>query len=202
MRICCQTWRIASEVRISDQLSRKYLTCTYYRSGINQWQHFTDVLSELLRMRLRRWKKLRMERYRRSEIWWCTANVSVKGDKSGKIEFTHREWAGLQLREVKLWKIYQHLSIASFRNLLSASRYTAFAEQGVGLPGLFICHSWIQSLLDLGPVTVITGSRAWGARGLMFWLSMGKPGGVELGCEGWAGAMNDEDSGAKTTLSV
>ena len=27
--ICCQTFLIASEARIADQLSRKYLTCTY-----------------------------------------------------------------------------------------------------------------------------------------------------------------------------
>lgn len=54
----------------------------------------------------------------------------------------------------------QPLIISCFGNLLSASRYTAFAEQGVGLPGLFVCHSLIQSLLDLGPVTVTTGSRA------------------------------------------
>lgn len=36
--ICCQTFLMASEARIADQLSRKYLTCTYTAwSQCEQW---------------------------------------------------------------------------------------------------------------------------------------------------------------------
>jgi hypothetical protein len=91
----------------------------------------------------------------------------------------------------------------SERSVLSANLYTAFAEQGVGCPGLLLCHSAIHSRRLLGPDLIGTSPCVAFVTLILFWPS-----------ENWAGRdtdediticedeLNEEERGAKTMVSV
>jgi hypothetical protein len=94
--------------------------------------------------------------------------------------------------------------MSSESSALSASLYTAFAEHGVGRPGLLPCHSVIQSRRETGPDFADT-SPGWVAlvTPKLFWLSDGSCEGVEgtvTFCDD--GALKEEERGAKIMMSV
>lgn len=92
-------------------------------------------------------------------------------------------------------------------NVLSASLYTAFAEHGVGRPGLLFCHSAIQSRRDAGPNLDAT-SACCVARVTpkLFWLSDGCWGGEDIEVEDTTAfcddTLNEDERGAKMMMSV
>lgn len=76
---------------------------------------------------------------------------------------------------------------------LSASLYADLAEQGAGLPGLFVCQSFIQSFLVRESFTRLPT--------VVFPCISDHVGeGRLLGVEEWS--ENEEDKGANTIVSV
>jgi len=84
--------------------------------------------------------------------------------------------------------------------LLSAKRYTAFAEQGAGRPGRDCCHFLIHSRLDVG-LSMWAGALAPSCK--LDWLSDGVAVAVvAVSLFDVAAAVKDDDRGAKTIISV
>lgn len=105
-----------------------------------------------------------------------------------------------QLQEAKFYGLRDWVTEYVAIHLLSAKRYTAFAEQGAGRPGRHCCHFLIHSRLDVG---LSMCARGFGPSCKLDWLSDGVAVAVvTVTLLEDAAAVKDDDSGAKTITSV